>query len=120
MLIVLLVNMALSASVFANGKGDKEAEFVKKLQANIQAQGIGVESKITVKLKDGTKLKGYISEIGDGKFVVADEKTGQNVSVDYPQVKQARGNNWSSGYIWVALLAVGVVVIILVGRSIQK
>lgn len=96
MLTVLLVNLAFAPMVFAKSEAkNKEEKFIEKLQSNIQKQGVGVNSKIKLKLKDGTKLKGYISEINDNEFVVVDEKNGQNVSVVYPQVGQAKGNNWS-------------------------
>ncbi len=94
LLVVLLVNLALAPSAFAkSAENNKELKFIEKLKTNIQSQGVGVNSKTQLKLKDGTKLKGYISEINDGGIVVVNEKNDQNISVPYPQVKQAKGNN---------------------------
>lgn len=120
LLVVLLVNLALAPSVFAKTKGNKEAEFIEKLQANLQKQGVGVDSKIKVKLLDGTKLKGYISEINAERFTVVDEKTGQSVPVAYPQVKQAQGNNWNARrYIGLAVV-IGIFVVLIVAVATAK
>lgn len=121
-LIFLLINLAFAPAAFAKSAGtNKEAKFIKKLQSNIQKQGIGVNSKIKLKLKDGTKLKGYISEINDNQFVVIEEKTGQNVSVSYNQVNQAKGNNWSQkqviGLIAIAALITFVVVAVATAKD---
>jgi small nuclear ribonucleoprotein (snRNP)-like protein len=58
---------------------------------------VGKEAKVQVKLKDGTKLKGFISEITDDYFVVTNEKDGQSTAIPYPQVKQVKGKNNLSG-----------------------
>jgi hypothetical protein len=48
-------------------------------------------------LKDKTKLKGHLSEVGSESFVVVDAKTGSPTTVTYPQVKQVKGNNLATG-----------------------
>lgn len=111
LLVLFVANLALPPSTFANTKNDKETEFIEKLQASLHKQGVGIDSKIKVKLNDGTKLKGYVSEINDDKFVVVNEKTGQNVSVAYPQVKQAQGNNWNTRKTIRIAATIGLVVI---------
>ena len=93
-------------------------KFIEKLRANIKTQGVGVNSKIKVKLKDGTKLKGYVSEVGNEQFTLIDAKTGQATQVQYSQVKQARGNNWSQKT-WIGIAAAAVfltIVLIAVSR----
>lgn len=50
----------------------------------ISKLGIGQEAKIKVKLKDGTKIKGYITEMSESQFVIIDSKTNQPVPVPYP------------------------------------
>ena len=72
-----------------------------------------------MKLKDGTKVSGYVSEIKADSFVVADENTSAIKSIPYSQAKQVRGNNLSSKtIIGIAIgVAVGVLIIIIAGRS---
>ena len=98
LLVVLVINLAALPSVFANGSNpEKEAKFAAKVKAEILKLGAGTESKVKIKLKDGTKLKGYLSEISETGFVVTDE-TGKSNTVPYPSVKQASGGNTKTGW----------------------
>ena len=71
-LIVLVMNLAV-ATVFAETKEEKDAKFAEKVKANITKLGTGTDAKIQVKLKDGTKLKGYVNQINENSFVVVNE-----------------------------------------------
>ncbi|MBX7172635.1 MAG: hypothetical protein K1X72_16825 [Pyrinomonadaceae bacterium] len=106
----LVLNLSFSSVAFAETKADKEAKFAEKVKTEIAKFGTGTEAKIQVKLKDGTKLKGYISQINENSFVVVDEKTGNQTEVPYPQTKQVKGNNLSTG----VKIAIGVVIAIVV------
>ena len=50
-----------------------------------------------VKLRDKTKLKGYISGASAETFSVTDLKTGATATVAYPDVTRVRGHNLSTG-----------------------
>ncbi|MGI8495433.1 MAG: hypothetical protein ACR2L1_09000 [Pyrinomonadaceae bacterium] len=114
-LAILIINLSLGASVFAGTKGEKEAEFAAKVKANITKLGTGKDAKVEVKLKDGTKLKGYISEIKENSFVVVDDKTGNASEVPYPNAKQVKGNNLSTGVKIVIGIGIILAVIIVLG-----
>ncbi len=88
---------------------NKETRFAEKVKEGISKLGTGVEARIEVKLRDKTKLKGYVREAGEESFVVVDEKTGASSTVTYAQVKQVKGNNLSKA----AEIAIGVGVILL-------
>jgi hypothetical protein len=103
-LAALLVNLAWAAPAFAKSKEEKEAQFASKVKANILKLGAGPGARVKLKLRDKTKLEGYISEAGEDSFVVTDTKTGVATVVPYPQVKQVKGNNLSTG----AKIAIGV------------
>ena len=99
LIVVLLINLAVLPSVYANDtKAEKDAKFAEKVKTNIAKLGVGTDSKVEVKLKDGTKLKGYVSEINEDGFVVTDTN-GKSTPVSYPQTKQVKGNNLSTGVI---------------------
>jgi hypothetical protein len=66
-------------------------------------------SPFEVKLRDKTKLKGYVSEAGQDSFVIVNEKTSATSTVSYEQVKQVKGNNLSTA----AEIALGVGIILL-------
>ena len=111
LLVILLVNLAVIPSVFAN---DNKAERVK---TEINKLGVGVDSKVEVKLKDGTKVKGYVSEINEDGFVVTDAN-GKSTPVPYPQTKQVKGNNLSTGVIvTIGIVAFLLVLVVLAARD---
>lgn len=111
-LTVLVINLALSSVVFAETKTEKEAKFAQKVKAEITKLGTGTEAKIQVKLKDGTKLKGYISNISEESFSVTDKKTGVSTEVPYPNAKQVKGNNLSTG--WKIAIGVGIALAVII------
>src|SRR5713226_4999549 len=97
-----------TTTVMAHGTAEKEARFAEKVKAGITKLGTGKDALVKVKLRDGTKLSGYISESNEDNFVVVDSKSGTATTIPYPQVKQVKGNNLSTGA-WVAI-GVGIVV----------
>lgn len=119
-LVALLMQMLFVNQTFAKTKEEKLAE---KVKTGIAKLGIGPEAKIKVKLKDKTKLEGYITESNENQFVVMDSKTGQTVPVSYPNVKQIKGNNLSTGVkiiIGVAIIfAVILVVTVIAGSQLK-
>ena len=109
-IVMLVFNLAVAPFALASDNPEKEAKFAEKVKTEIAKLGIGTDAKVQIKLKDGTKLKGYVSEIKDNEFVVTDLKTGAAMPVPYPNVKQVKGNNLSSGVI----IAIGVIVVIFI------
>lgn len=109
-LAVLVINLSLGASVFADGKADKAARFAEKVKGSVARLGTGENARIEVKLKDGAKLKGYVSEIGDANFVVTNAETKTATPVSYSNAKQVKGNNLSTG----VKVAIGVLIVLVV------
>lgn len=104
-----LLNVAGVSVAYAGSKADKEIRFTEKVKKGISKLGTGADARVEVKLRDKTKLKGYISEAGEDTFVIVDEKTNSTSTVSYAQVKQIKGNNLSTA----AEIALGVGVIVL-------
>ena len=117
--IVLVVNLLGVFPVIASTKEEKEAQFAEKVKANIAKLGTGKDARIEVKLKDGTKLKGYISQINDDNFVVKNANTGAETIVPYPQTKQVKGNNLNTG-VKIVIVVAGVLVCIFVVSLLLK
>ena len=101
-------------------KAEKEAQFVEKVKAGITQLGTGTEARVEVKLRDKTKLKGYISEASAEQFTVVDAKTGVATIVAYPHVKQVKGNNLSRGAEIAIFVAVRVIPIIVVAYLVSR
>ncbi|MCI0392525.1 MAG: hypothetical protein MOB07_27655 [Acidobacteria bacterium] len=102
----LIFTLFGAAPVSAKSKAEKQAERVEKIKAGVAKLGVGREALITVKLRDKTKLSGYISRAEADFFVVTDAKTGASTEVNYPDVTQAKGQNLSTG----ASIAIGIAI----------
>jgi len=101
----LLITTVLSAgTASANSKAERQARFTEKVRVNIAKLGTGNHALIALKLKDKTKVAGYISEVHADSFVVVHPKFGTVTSVNYADVAQAKGNNLSTG----AKIAIGI------------
>ncbi len=109
-IIALLVNLFLSNAMYAGTKEEKEARGAAKVKTNIEKLGTGKDARIQVKLKNGTKLNGYVSQIGESNFTVTDAVSGTVTEIPYSQVKQVKGNNLSTG----AKIAIGVGILVVV------
>lgn len=116
-LTILVLNLSLSTFALAETKAEKEAKFAQKVKTEVTKLGVGTEAKVEVKLKDGTKLKGYISNIGEESFSVTNEKTGAITEVPYPNAKQVKGNNLSTGMKIVIGVAIVLAVLFIVGST---
>ena len=68
----------------------KEQKQVEKIKKYVFKSGIGPGNDIEVKLRDTTKLSGYVSEVTENYFVVTDPKTGTTTRLEYGQVEKAR------------------------------
>lgn len=96
-LIGLILNLAFyTTNVRANANEEKEAKFAAQVKSAVLKLGTGTEAKVQIKLKDGTKYKGYISEANQDNFTVVDAKMNKN-TIPYSQVKQVKGRNNLTG-----------------------
>lgn len=82
-----------NATVRASVDQEKDAAKIEKVKAGVRKLGTGCEARVEVKLADGRKFKGYIKESNDVSFVVVDDKSNADVSVDYSQVREIKGKN---------------------------
>jgi hypothetical protein len=104
MVACLVVSVVSVRPVAASANAEKEIRFAGKVKLGIEKLGSGSDTRVEVKLRDKTRLKGYISEISENEFVITDLKTGASNKVAYADVKQVKGNNLSTG----AKIAIGV------------
>jgi uncharacterized membrane protein YdfJ with MMPL/SSD domain len=112
----LLISLVTLPS-FAKTKEEKAAELTAKVKREIVKLGTGPDARIEVKLRDKTKLKGYISQVGENSFAITDPTTGAETNVSYPNVTKATGANMSTGakIAIVALVGVALVLAIVFG-----
>ena len=92
---LVLVGSVLNLTFYSTAMANtvQEARFAEKVKAKIAKLGVGSYIKVKVKLKDGTKLKGYVRAIKDSSFIVMNEKTATAIEVPYLQIKQFKGKD---------------------------
>ena len=104
LLVLLLASAGHPLRAFRREKEIQPA----KVKSEIAKLGTGANARVEVELRDKTKLKGHISEVGDESFAVVDDKSGTATRVSYPQVKRVKGNNLSKG----AKIAIGIGIVL--------
>ena len=109
-LLALVLAHLAPAHVSAKSKAEKEARHAEKVRQAVARLGTGTDARIVVKLRDKRRLAGYISEAGEHSFVLTNLETGASTTVAYPDVKQAQGNNLSTG----AKVAIGIGIAVVV------
>jgi hypothetical protein len=101
--LVAVLSGAAALPTLAASKEEKQAAFIEKVRTGVARLGTGTDACVEVKLRDKTKLKGFISEINNDHFVVTDLKSGNATRVAYPDVQRVKGANLSTG----AAIAIG-------------
>ena len=115
--VVMFTALGLQA-VSARGAGD--AQTVEQVRAQVARIGVGEKARVEVKLRDNTKLKGYVSAAGTDSFTVTEAKTGATKTISYvdvAQVKRAAGG--LSPLAW-AIIGGAAVAAVVVGVTVVK
>ncbi|HKQ72481.1 MAG TPA: hypothetical protein VJ810_02060 [Blastocatellia bacterium] len=112
--VAMLLSLFAAPSALAKTKEEKQAALSAKVKAGVSKLGAGKDTKISVKLRDKTKLKGYVSRIEEESFVIADAKTGNETNVPYGDVTQVKGKNLSTGAVIAISAGVAAAVTLLV------
>ena len=117
--VLIAVPLTQLQVIAADSNAEKEARFVEKVKAGVAKLGVGPDARVKVKLKDKTKIDGYVSEVGDGSFNVTDLKSGATTTVAYPNVAQVQGNNLSTRtkIIIAAAIVTGVIITLYIVRG---
>lgn len=97
-----------------------DAQAAEKARATVGKIGLGREARVEVKLRDQTKIKGYVSAAEQDFFTVTDSKTGTSQTVRYAEVaKVKKPSHGFSATTWAIVGAVAAAAII-VGVTVVK
>jgi hypothetical protein len=116
MLAVVFCCTTSGVTVVAGEKASTKLSAAEKIRQKVLKRGTGTKARARVKLADGTKLKGYISEAGADDFTLVrtDEQAGVPVRVNYRDVDefkaQGKGMSTTSKVLIGAGVGVGVTV----------
>jgi small nuclear ribonucleoprotein (snRNP)-like protein len=118
-LYVAFLNLCFSMAAFAQASQNDDAKHAAKVKANIQKRGTGKDARVQVELKDGTKLKGHVSQVNDDRFVVTNDATGSSTEVLYSETRQVKRRHRNTVWtvIGVGTLGAMIAIIVVAGKS---
>ena len=102
----LMVSGTVSQPVLA-AQSKSQVPTVEAVKSKIARQGIGSKAKVTIRLKNGTKVKGYVAQAGEEDFVIRDRKTDAPTTISYADVLKVEENR---GHSTARNIAIGVAV----------
>jgi hypothetical protein len=115
MLVAAAVLHVLSITpVFAAAKAADDSRLAMKVRGGILKLGAGKDARVELRLRNGTKLDGYISEATDTYFVLVNSETGASTDVAYDDVTKVKGHNLSTGAKIGIGVAIGIAVVLIV------
>lgn len=86
---VLSVMLCLTAFGLRTARA-QTAPDAGKTRSEVAKLGVGSKARVEVRLRDKTKVKGYVSAAGQDSFNVTDRKTGETRTVAYAEVSKVR------------------------------
>lgn len=112
---VFLYSLLLTANtsfIYAQAQTGQDNSRVTKIKAKILKRESRDDKRASIKLTNGTKLKGFVSQPTEDSFTLTDVKTKQKTSVLYADVAQVSGGFPNSAKIGI-LAGVGAAGVIL-------
>lgn len=112
--VVLLATAFGFKTVSAQTTADSQRS--EKVRAKVMKLGEGPKAKVEVKLRDNTKLKGYVSKTEQDGFTITDSKTGASRTLAYAEVQDVKKSGGGMSRTWLivgvsAAAAVAIVVL---------
>ena len=90
-----------------------------QVRAKVQSIGAGPKARVEVKLRNKTKVKGYVSGSGSDSFTVINSQTGTAETVAYADVAEVKKAGGLKTLTWVILAGVAVTAVI-VGATVIR
>lgn len=88
--VILSTLLVTLSSGFQSARAQAVGGAADKARAGVERAGTGPKARVEVRLRDNTKLKGYVSEADADSFTVTDSKTGAARAVAYSDVAQLK------------------------------
>ena len=95
-LLTLLLVLAPAAQTFAGQNSDNQRTITERNRLKVARLGVGDKAKATIKLNNGTRVKGYVYRVGDSDFEIRDKKTNTSTTIRYEDVKGVDDNRGHS------------------------
>lgn len=96
LLLVGLLMQGLNAAPVVASQVNNDAQTIEKVRLKVAKLGVGDKARVTVRRKDGTKIKGFITQAGADDFTVRDRQTGDPTAIPYRDVAKLDDNRGRS------------------------
>ena len=93
---LLAVLLLLASLSHLTAAGQTQTSSLDKAKTQVAKLGVGSKARATIKLNDGTRVKGYVYSAGDEDFVIRDRNTDAPTTVRYADVKSVDDNRGHS------------------------
>lgn len=114
---IFLFSVSGFQSVLGQTQKNHEAE---KARHTVERLGSGREALVEVKLRDTTKLKGYISASDDDSFTVTNLKTGATQQVAYAEVLDVKKSGGGLSKLTWGIIGGAAAAAVIVGLTVIK
>jgi hypothetical protein len=84
------------------------AQPAEKIKAEVERRGAGEKSRVKLRMRDKTEVKGHISRIDASSFQVTEDKTGRVVTIAYNEVEKVGGRGMARNTKIVIFTGVGI------------
>jgi hypothetical protein len=119
---LLMVQMIYVGPIYAQSNTKTDDASISKVKRSVAKLNAGGKNIARVKLKDGTKLKGYVSQANEDSFVITD-KGGHKSTISYTEVQGVKKGGGGLKTTTKVLIGVGIataVVITVLAVSISR
>ena len=117
LVVALCCTASGAAALAAKGKTEEKPGHVEKIKRKVFARGTGSKARVGVKLNDGAKLKGYISEatVADFTLIRTDKLAGTPVKINYSDVAELKAHGKGLSTASKVLIGVGIGFVVTTG-----
>jgi len=96
LVLIGLLAQGLNAAPVTATQNNTDAQSVEKVRLKLAKVGLGDKAKVTVRMKDGRKIKGFVTQAGASDFTIRDRKTGDPTLILYNDVSKVEDNRGHS------------------------
>lgn len=110
MLLVVITALGFSSPLSTHAQSSTDQA---KIRSKVQALGVNTDKKVEVKLRDSTKVKGYITSVDQDTFAVSSSATGAPETIAYADVadiKKSGGGLSTKSWLIIGGAAAGAIV----------
>jgi hypothetical protein len=93
----LTIGFSCVLQTYASPKSQRKEQLAERVKAAVGKLGTGPEARVKIELRNGTKIRGYISEAKGNEFVVVQSGTDTITSVPYAEATAIKGHNAKTG-----------------------